>query len=311
MPFTYCFSPTLVPRPSDWPRDLIDIVGFFSLDGSKSNYKPSQELADFLAQKDKPVYFGFGSLVVEKPQVQYLMSFPSQGVVSRACMSPWQLQVMPPSVDITVSLWAKQELTRKILRALAQTGQRAIISKGWGKLGTLPDEPTPPNVLVIDSVPHDYLFPRCAAVVHHGLQLPLDALIRCQQQIAVFWSIFPLSSLLWFHLNAVKHWCRRSRHHGCWTCCWLPHHHHPLLWGPGGCFFYYKWGTENVVIRQSYTSCYISWPYLVWPPMSFAGAVLVFSPDTHISTKRFLPVFPGVLGRSNQASWRRSKAHPN
>ncbi|CAL8472198.1 g11740 [Coccomyxa elongata] len=128
VPFTYCFSPTLVPRPSDWPRDLIDIVGFFCLDGSKSNYKPSQELADFLARKDKPVYFGFGSLVVEKPQ----------------------------------------ELTRKILKALAQTGQSAIISKGWGKLGTLPDEPTPPNVLVIDSVPHDYLFPRCAAVVHHG-----------------------------------------------------------------------------------------------------------------------------------------------
>ena len=77
VPFTYCFSPTLVPRPSDWPRDLIDIVGFFSLDGSKSNYKPNLELVEFLAQEDKPVYFGFGSLVVEKPQVQYLMHAPS------------------------------------------------------------------------------------------------------------------------------------------------------------------------------------------------------------------------------------------
>lgn len=69
VPFTYCFSPTLVPRPSDWPRELIDIAGFFFLDGSKSNYKPPQELVDFLADKDKPVYFGFGSLVVDKPQV--------------------------------------------------------------------------------------------------------------------------------------------------------------------------------------------------------------------------------------------------
>ncbi len=69
VPFTYCFSPTLVPRPSDWPRELIDIVGFFFLDGSKSNYKPPQELVEFLADKDKPVYFGFGSLVVDKPQV--------------------------------------------------------------------------------------------------------------------------------------------------------------------------------------------------------------------------------------------------
>lgn len=61
-----------------------------------------------------------------------------------------------------------QELTQKILKALAQTGQRGIISKGWGKLGVLANEPIPPHVMVIDAVPHDYLFPRCAAVVHHG-----------------------------------------------------------------------------------------------------------------------------------------------
>lgn len=90
-------------------------------------------------------------------------------------MSPCDWQIVPPEVNVIVSNWAMQELTRKILKALAQTGQRAIISEGWGKLGTLPDEPTPPNVLVIDSVPHDYLFPRCAGVVHHGEQVPLDS----------------------------------------------------------------------------------------------------------------------------------------
>lgn len=62
-----------------------------------------------------------------------------------------------------------QELTKKILKALAQTGQRGIISRGWGKLGSTGDDPLPPNVLVVDAVPHDYLFPRCAAVVHHGV----------------------------------------------------------------------------------------------------------------------------------------------
>ena len=69
VPFCYCFSPTLVPRPSDWPQDLVDIAGFFALGESKSNYKPPPDLVAFLADKDKPVYFGFGSLVVDKPQV--------------------------------------------------------------------------------------------------------------------------------------------------------------------------------------------------------------------------------------------------
>ena len=62
-----------------------------------------------------------------------------------------------------------QDLTKHIFKALAHTGQRAIIGKGWAKLGTIKDEPTPPHVLLVDSVPHDWLFPRCSAVIHHGL----------------------------------------------------------------------------------------------------------------------------------------------
>ncbi|MBE2268199.1 MAG: glycosyltransferase, partial [Anaerolinea sp.] len=42
---------------------------------------------------------------------------------------------------------------------------RAILLGGWGKFGgtDLPD-----HVLQIDSAPHDWLFERVAAVVHHG-----------------------------------------------------------------------------------------------------------------------------------------------
>lgn len=70
VPFTYCFSPTLVARPSDWPEDLVDVAGFFFLDEGSSKYEPPKELVDFLAAKEKPVYFGFGSLVVPNPQVR-------------------------------------------------------------------------------------------------------------------------------------------------------------------------------------------------------------------------------------------------
>jgi sterol 3beta-glucosyltransferase len=52
-----------------------------------------------------------------------------------------------------------------VLQAIAQTGQRAILLAGWGGLQA---NDVPENVYLIDAVPHDWLFPRMAAVVHHG-----------------------------------------------------------------------------------------------------------------------------------------------
>jgi sterol 3beta-glucosyltransferase len=52
-----------------------------------------------------------------------------------------------------------------VLRALNITGQRAIMYTGWGSLqkSTVPSE-----VLMVNSAPHTWLFPRCSAVIHHG-----------------------------------------------------------------------------------------------------------------------------------------------
>jgi sterol 3beta-glucosyltransferase len=46
-----------------------------------------------------------------------------------------------------------------------QAGVRAVIASGWGGLSGVRDDP---GVLVIDSAPHRWLFPRVAAVVHRG-----------------------------------------------------------------------------------------------------------------------------------------------
>lgn len=54
---------------------------------------------------------------------------------------------------------------RPILTALEKAGARGIVSEGWGHLGG--DTP-PPNVFLIGDCPHDWLFPRCRAVCHHG-----------------------------------------------------------------------------------------------------------------------------------------------
>lgn len=52
-----------------------------------------------------------------------------------------------------------------VLAALRRTDTRAVLARGWGVLATAE---TTDTVHVIDSVPHDWLFPRCSAVVHHG-----------------------------------------------------------------------------------------------------------------------------------------------
>lgn len=54
---------------------------------------------------------------------------------------------------------------REVIGALRAIGQRGILARGWG--GLQADE-TPGHVHMIDAAPHSWLFPRCAAVVHHG-----------------------------------------------------------------------------------------------------------------------------------------------
>ncbi|MCU0493036.1 MAG: glycosyltransferase [Chloroflexaceae bacterium] len=58
-----------------------------------------------------------------------------------------------------------QAMAHTALRALELTGQRGILLTGWGGLQSVD---LPSTVLQIDSAPHSWLFPRMAAVVHHG-----------------------------------------------------------------------------------------------------------------------------------------------
>ncbi|MGD2135796.1 MAG: glycosyltransferase [Gemmatimonadales bacterium] len=55
-------------------------------------------------------------------------------------------------------------VTRLVLEALDRAGQRGILLTGWG---ALTDEAVPDSVYALEHVPHDWLFPRVAAVVHH------------------------------------------------------------------------------------------------------------------------------------------------
>lgn len=90
--------------------------------------------------------------------------------------TPWEppaaltafLQAGPPPVYVgfgsTGGRGAEQR-ARIVLDALAQAGQRGVLARGWGGLAT---GALPNTAYALDEAPHDWLFPRMAAVVHHG-----------------------------------------------------------------------------------------------------------------------------------------------
>jgi UDP:flavonoid glycosyltransferase YjiC (YdhE family) len=58
-----------------------------------------------------------------------------------------------------------EEITTRVLEALRRSDQRGILLTGWGGIGSadLPDE-----VFKTEDVPHDWLFDRVRAAMHHG-----------------------------------------------------------------------------------------------------------------------------------------------
>ncbi len=56
-------------------------------------------------------------------------------------------------------------LTRIVVDALSKANVRGVLATGWGGLDA---RSTPNTVFQIEQAPHDWLFPRMAAVVHHG-----------------------------------------------------------------------------------------------------------------------------------------------
>jgi len=58
-----------------------------------------------------------------------------------------------------------QRISRTVVKSLIRSRQRGIILSGWGGLDDLE---LSKDIMVVDSVPHEWLFKRVKAVVHHG-----------------------------------------------------------------------------------------------------------------------------------------------
>jgi sterol 3beta-glucosyltransferase len=115
------FSPTVVPRPSDWP-DTAEVAGYWWPE-PLPGWRPPPSLVEFLDAGPAPVYVGFGSVT------------------------------RPGGHDLRIDT---------IRTALRLAGVRGLIH---ASAAASPDS----DVYVLtEPVPHDWLLPRTAAVVHHA-----------------------------------------------------------------------------------------------------------------------------------------------
>ncbi len=90
-----------------------------------NHWQPTPELQRFLAEGKKPFYVGFGSMTIPDEKKWFA----------------------------------------EIVKGVSATGQRAVVSSGWGGLS---DQEYPPNIFPVDYVPHHWLFPKMKGLVHHA-----------------------------------------------------------------------------------------------------------------------------------------------
>ncbi|GAA1003340.1 glycosyl transferase family 1 [Acrocarpospora pleiomorpha] len=106
----------------------VHTTGFWYLPAAPA-WTPPTELTRFLEQGPPPVYIGFGSMAGTDPA----------------------------------------RIGRIVAEAITLARVHAVVVSGWGGiavddlLDTLPDQ-----VIALKEAPHDWLFPRMAAIVHHG-----------------------------------------------------------------------------------------------------------------------------------------------
>lgn len=146
-------SPVVIPPPLDW-RENIHVTGYWWLDNpdnsKTSKWEPPAELLEFLDRAKqngkKVVFIGFGSIIIPDPV----------------------------------------EMTRVVSEAVEKADVYAIIAKGWSDRNKSDDDSEKTKaeaekqeekeakimekdfIFNVKTVPHDWLFPKIDAAVHHG-----------------------------------------------------------------------------------------------------------------------------------------------
>lgn len=131
IPFLGAWSPQLFPQPNDWGAEKL-VTGAWRLPNSVrthiGDHEAPPKLVQWLDAGDAPFFFSFGSMPLLDP-----------ANVVQACI----------------------EATRK-------HKVRIIFGAGWSDIRALQHVGTDAIYFLSESVNHEWLFERCAGVIHHG-----------------------------------------------------------------------------------------------------------------------------------------------
>jgi UDP:flavonoid glycosyltransferase YjiC (YdhE family) len=137
VPFSAMWSPSFVPKPADWPEQC-EVVGTFVTKKQGDSHSafdatPFSDLMDWLSKGPKPIFIGFGSMVIHDPD----------------------------------------SLVKIIQGTARRTKTRVLVQSGWSKLDVMNEEnPKDDEGLLlcfnVGPCPHDWLLPQTCAVIHHG-----------------------------------------------------------------------------------------------------------------------------------------------
>ena len=121
-----------------------------------------------------PTLLGFSPHIVPRPadwppNVQYTGYWlPAEPDWSPTDTLMQFLDGGPPPILVSFGSMAvrdPQQLTALVVQAAKLAGQRLILQSGWAGLG---QQDLPSTIFALDYAPYRWLFPRLAAVVHHG-----------------------------------------------------------------------------------------------------------------------------------------------
>ena len=128
--------------------------------------------ADAAEAPDWPICHGFSPAVVPRP-ADWPVTVQVTGYWWPAEPPGWQppaelvdfLAAGPAPVFIGFGSMTPdhERLHDVIAAAVKRAGVRAVVQSGWAELGPVSDD-----ILVVGDLPHDWLFPRTAVVVHHA-----------------------------------------------------------------------------------------------------------------------------------------------
>jgi UDP:flavonoid glycosyltransferase YjiC (YdhE family) len=207
VPFACMFSPSLISRPKDWEQH-IDIVGSFfadDLESRESNsvdeasgspclraetpssvYQPSEEVRQWLIRGPKPIFVGFGSMVIDD-KYRLLRTIVEASALSNSrviIQSGWSAFSADDLVSViaeveyelskqklqdeAVNIATEQQLIGEAPHIANNSARTQSFAQGVFDQQDLKNHWTSDDVLLIGPCPHEWLFDQVSGVVHHG-----------------------------------------------------------------------------------------------------------------------------------------------